>query len=126
MQTIHRPRGFYRFLVEYKKKKIGWCLLMSKNVYGGQAVIEGVMFAGRHHSVTAIRRKDGSIEYFHVPRETNKTLASFKKFRFFAAFLLLFKQAQTDRNIYNFQANDMTSIQPKMKRCKLNLRPNGR
>lgn len=31
--------------------------------YGGQAVVEGVMFGGRRHYVTAIRRKDGSIEF---------------------------------------------------------------
>ena len=33
-------------------------------LYGGQAVIEGVMFAGRGTRVTAIRRKDHEIEYF--------------------------------------------------------------
>ncbi len=31
--------------------------------YGGQAVVEGVMFGGRRHYVTAIRRKDGSLEF---------------------------------------------------------------
>jgi uncharacterized protein YqhQ len=39
----------------------------SKPVYGGQAVVEGVMFGGKRHYVTAIRRKDNSIEYLHVP-----------------------------------------------------------
>jgi len=33
-------------------------------LYGGQAVIEGVMFAGRRTRVTAIRRKDQQIEFF--------------------------------------------------------------
>lgn len=33
-------------------------------LYGGQAVIEGVMFAGRGTRVTAIRRNDHEIEYF--------------------------------------------------------------
>jgi uncharacterized protein YqhQ len=53
-----------------------------RNIYGGQAVIEGVMFAGQKHYVTAIRRKDQSIEYFIVPRKTNETLSLFKKIPF--------------------------------------------
>ncbi|MGW6166198.1 DUF1385 domain-containing protein, partial [Bacillus altitudinis] len=31
--------------------------------YGGQAVVEGVMFGGKMNYVTAIRRKDESIEF---------------------------------------------------------------
>lgn len=34
--------------------------------YGGQAVVEGVMFGGKHHYVTAIRRTDGSIDFFKL------------------------------------------------------------
>lgn len=37
---------------------------LQKTAYGGQAVIEGVMFGGKKMMVTAIRRKDQSIEYF--------------------------------------------------------------
>lgn len=40
--------------------------------YGGQAVIEGVMFGGKHSTVTAIRRKDRSIEYFSLPKKSYK------------------------------------------------------
>lgn len=40
---------------------------MNKEVaYGGQAVIEGVMFGGRYVQVTAVRRKDGSIETYET------------------------------------------------------------
>lgn len=40
---------------------------MNKNIaYGGQAVIEGVMFGGRYVQVTAIRRKDGRIETYET------------------------------------------------------------
>ncbi|MED4924549.1 DUF1385 domain-containing protein [Anoxybacillus geothermalis] len=53
-----------------------------KPLYGGQAVVEGVMFAGKTHSVTAIRRTDGTIEYFSAPRRANPTLAAFKKIPF--------------------------------------------
>jgi len=37
--------------------------------YGGQAVIEGVMFGGKHVNVTAVRRKDGEITYLEVPKQ---------------------------------------------------------
>ncbi|GMB07669.1 membrane protein [Thermolongibacillus altinsuensis] len=40
------------------------------------------MFAGQKHYVTAIRRKDHSIEYFSVPRKTNETLSLLKKIPF--------------------------------------------
>lgn len=43
--------------------------------YGGQAVIEGVMFGGQYSQVTAVRRKDGSIELFECKKTTNPTLA---------------------------------------------------
>jgi uncharacterized protein YqhQ len=53
-----------------------------KRVFGGQAVVEGVMFAGKHHYVTAIRRNDRSIEYFHLPRKANSYLTMLKKIPF--------------------------------------------
>lgn len=37
--------------------------------YGGQAVVEGVMFAGKTVNVTAVRKKDRSIEYFETPKQ---------------------------------------------------------
>jgi uncharacterized protein YqhQ len=36
--------------------------------YGGQAVVEGVMFAGKKVYTTAIRRKDHSIEHFDLEK----------------------------------------------------------
>lgn len=53
-----------------------------KPVYGGQAVVEGVMFGGKKHTVTAIRRKDGTIDYYHVPRKPHPLLTSIKKIPF--------------------------------------------
>lgn len=47
--------------------------------YGGQAVIEGVMFGGKKVIVTAIRRKDNSIEYFHEEKKQNRFLQPLKK-----------------------------------------------
>ena len=52
---------------------------MSNNapVYGGQALLEGVMFAGQDHMVTAIRRNDDTIDYFHVKKEKKPVTGSF-------------------------------------------------
>lgn len=50
----------------------------SKQIYGGQAVIEGVMFGGREYTVTAVRRKDKSIEFYRLPRVRNKALSILK------------------------------------------------
>ncbi|MGZ0086305.1 DUF1385 domain-containing protein [Caldibacillus thermoamylovorans] len=55
---------------------------VEKPLYGGQAVVEGVMFAGRTHSVTAVRRPDGTIDYFTLPRRVHPTLALLKKIPF--------------------------------------------
>ncbi|MDF2921985.1 MAG: yqhQ [Paenibacillaceae bacterium] len=44
-------------------------LSQSQNIYGGQAVIEGVMFAGKTAHVTAVRRKNNEISFFEVPRK---------------------------------------------------------
>ncbi|MDF2834959.1 MAG: hypothetical protein K0Q63_599 [Paenibacillus sp.] len=51
----------------------------SKSIYGGQAVIEGVMFAGKHVNVTAVRRKNDEIEFYEVPRTSQRWTASLKK-----------------------------------------------
>lgn len=45
----------------------------STSIYGGQAVIEGVMFAGRHVHVTAVRRKNQEIAFFEVPRKPQQS-----------------------------------------------------
>jgi uncharacterized protein YqhQ len=58
--------------------------LAEQNVpsYGGQAVIEGVMFGGKNVTVTAIRRKNQEIEYFEAPRVQHKWLTLLKKIPF--------------------------------------------
>lgn len=47
--------------------------------YGGQAVIEGVMFGGRYAQVTAIRRKNGEIQYFEIYKKTHPVIELLKK-----------------------------------------------
>lgn len=51
----------------------------ARNIYGGQAVIEGVMFAGRHVNVTAVRRKNKEIVFYEVPRITKAWIQKLKK-----------------------------------------------
>jgi uncharacterized protein YqhQ len=43
-------------------------------IYGGQAVIEGVMFAGQHVHVTAVRRKNQEITFYEVPKKPSSPL----------------------------------------------------
>ncbi|MWC29235.1 DUF1385 domain-containing protein [Paenibacillus sp. MMS18-CY102] len=52
----------------------------SNSIYGGQAVIEGVMFAGKHVNVTAVRRKTNQeIVYYEVPRTTKNWIKPLKR-----------------------------------------------
>lgn len=52
------------------------------SIYGGQAVIEGVMFAGKHVHVTAVRRKDQQITFLEVPKKPTPVLNAIKKIPF--------------------------------------------
>lgn len=52
------------------------------SIYGGQAVIEGVMFAGKHVHVTAVRRKDQQITFFEVPKKPQRILPKLKRIPF--------------------------------------------
>lgn len=54
----------------------------AKQIYGGQAVIEGVMFGGREYTVTAVRRKDASIEFYRLLRVQNRLLNVLKRIPF--------------------------------------------
>lgn len=68
---------------------------MSKEtpVYGGQALLEGVMFAGKDHMITAIRRNDDSIDYFHVLKEKKPILQKLKKVPFLRGVIALIESA---------------------------------
>ncbi|MEC1180546.1 DUF1385 domain-containing protein [Metasolibacillus meyeri] len=68
---------------------------MSKEVpvYGGQALLEGVMFAGKEHMVTAIRRNDNSIDYFHVEKKKKPLYQKLKKIPFVRGVVALIESA---------------------------------
>ncbi|MBT2754767.1 DUF1385 domain-containing protein [Mesobacillus foraminis] len=73
-----------------------------KPVYGGQAVVEGVMFGGKHHYVTAVRRKDRSIEYFELPRKSNPVVASLKKIPFLRGIVAIIESSANGSKHLNF------------------------
>lgn len=47
--------------------------------YGGQAVIEGVMFGGKHVNVTAVRRKNQEITFLEEPRQDKSWVQKLRK-----------------------------------------------
>ncbi|MEI3606792.1 DUF1385 domain-containing protein [Pseudogracilibacillus sp. SE30717A] len=57
--------------------------------YGGQALVEGVMFAGKNSFVSAIRRKDNSIEYFELKRVESNITKKLKKIPFLRGIVAL-------------------------------------
>ena len=56
--------------------------MSNKPAYGGQAVIEGIMFGGKVVQTTAIKRKNGEIEYYTLPISENKILKKMKSIPF--------------------------------------------
>jgi uncharacterized protein YqhQ len=75
---------------------------IKKPVYGGQAVVEGVMFGGKHNYVTAIRRKDQSIEFFRLKRKTNPTLQKLKKIPFLRGIVAILEASANGTKHLNF------------------------
>ena len=62
-------------------------------VYGGQALLEGVMFGGKDHTVAAIRRNDDSIEYFYAKKEKKPLFQKLKKIPFIRGNIALIESA---------------------------------
>ncbi|MGE6857336.1 DUF1385 domain-containing protein [Bacillus sp. FSL K6-2841] len=72
--------------------------------YGGQAVVEGVMFGGKKNYVTAIRRKDQSIEFLKLPRTFNKRTAFLKKIPFVRGVVALVEASANGSKHLNFSS----------------------
>ncbi|AOV07829.1 DUF1385 domain-containing protein [Sporosarcina ureilytica] len=79
--------------------------------YGGQALIEGVMFGGKEHTVTAIRRKDDSIEYFHLPKKQHPLASKLKKIPFLRGIVALVESAGLGSKHLNF-SSDRFDVMP--------------
>ncbi len=78
----------------------------SKNpAYGGQAVIEGVMFAGKNVNVTAVRRKStNAIEFYELPRKSNKVLTGLKKIPLLRGLVAIIESSAKGAQHLNFSA----------------------
>ena len=83
-----------------------------ETAYGGQALIEGVMFAGKTSFVSAIRRNDQSIEYFEVKREESNIAKQLKKIPFVRGLVALVQASANGVKHLDF-ASDRFDIDPK-------------
>ncbi|MGJ7912076.1 DUF1385 domain-containing protein [Neobacillus sp. LXY-1] len=84
-----------------------------KNIYGGQAVVEGVMFGGKYHYVTAVRRKDHSVEYYHLPRKANSSFLSIvKKIPFIRGIISIIEASANGSKHLNF-STERYDVDPK-------------
>ncbi|MGG3691966.1 DUF1385 domain-containing protein [Heyndrickxia ginsengihumi] len=84
---------------------------VKKPVYGGQAVVEGVMFGGKHQTVTAIRRKDESIEYFYLPRKSKPSLQKLKHIPFLRGIIAIIESSANGAQHLNF-ASERYDLDP--------------
>ncbi|WP_028548797.1 DUF1385 domain-containing protein [Paenibacillus sp. UNC451MF] len=73
-------------------------------IYGGQAVIEGVMFGGQSVNVTAVRRKDNSIEYLEVPKTELGWVRPLKKIPFIRGIVGIVEASAKGAQHLNFSA----------------------
>lgn len=69
------------------------------------------MFGGKKNTVTAIRRKDDSIEYYHVPRESNAVSTKLKKIPFIRGIVALIESAGNGSKHLTF-ASDRYDVMP--------------
>lgn len=80
-------------------------------VYGGQALVEGVMMGSKEHTISAIRRNDHSIEYFYVARKKNPKLRKLKKIPFVRGIIALIESAANGSQHLQF-ASERYGVNP--------------
>ncbi|WP_239634262.1 DUF1385 domain-containing protein [Paenibacillus sp. H1-7] len=73
-------------------------------IYGGQAVIEGVMFGGQTTNVTAVRRKDNSIDFLEVPKTEIGWVRPLKKIPFIRGIVGIVEASAKGAQHLNFSA----------------------
>lgn len=73
--------------------------------YGGQAVIEGVMFGGKHVNVTAVRRKNNEIKFLEVPREDKSWILKLRKVPLLRGIVSLIDSSIKGSKHLNFSAD---------------------
>ena len=80
-------------------------------IYGGQALVEGVMMGGGKHTVSAIRRNDGSVDYYYAERKQNPTLQKLKKIPFVRGIVAIVESAAHGSKHLQF-ASDRYDVNP--------------
>ncbi|WP_017726996.1 DUF1385 domain-containing protein [Halalkalibacterium ligniniphilum] len=83
-----------------------------KSAYGGQAVVEGVMFGGKHTTVTTIRRVDGSYDHFEVKRKSVPWVQRLKKIPFVRGVVGIIEASMYGTKHLNF-STDRYEVDPK-------------
>ncbi|GGA22285.1 DUF1385 domain-containing protein [Paenibacillus physcomitrellae] len=83
-------------------------------IYGGQAVMEGVMFGGKHVNVTAVRRKNGEITFLEVPREDKSWVKSLRKIPLIRGIVSIIDSSAKGSKHLNYSAEAMAddSMEP--------------
>ncbi|UFJ42936.1 DUF1385 domain-containing protein [Brevibacillus humidisoli] len=77
--------------------------------YGGQAVIEGVMFGGKRVTITAIRKKNQDIAFFEEPRKEIKWTKPLKKIPFVRGIVGLIEASASGAKHLNFSTEQYSA-----------------
>ncbi|OAB44137.1 DUF1385 domain-containing protein [Paenibacillus glacialis] len=78
----------------------------SKSIsYGGQAVIEGVMFGGKNINVTAVRRKNNEITFLEVPRKDKSWVQKLRKIPLIRGIVSLIDSSAKGSKHLNYSAD---------------------
>lgn len=80
-------------------------------IYGGQALVEGVMMGGGQHTVSAIRRNDGSIDYYYAKRVKNPIYQKMKKIPLLRGIIALIESSANGSKHLQF-ASDRYDVNP--------------
>lgn len=80
-------------------------------IYGGQALVEGVMMGSKEHTVSAIRRNDNTIEYFYVAREKKPVFQKLKKIPFIRGIIAIIESAANGSQHLQF-ASERYNVNP--------------
>jgi uncharacterized protein YqhQ len=85
---------------------VNWLSQESKTVsYGGQAVIEGVMFGGKHVNVTAVRRKSQEITFLEVPKQDKNWMRKMRKVPFLRGLVSIIDSSAKGTKHLNYSAD---------------------
>jgi uncharacterized protein YqhQ len=77
------------------------------NIYGGQAVMEGVMFGGKHVNVTAVRRKNGEITFLEVPKNDKPWVQKLRKIPLIRGIVSIIDSSAKGSKHLNYSAEAM-------------------